>query len=102
MYDSVLIEPFSENKSWESIRVDPKTAFEPYPNPKHSRLGPQKAKNDPKIRPTINVRIQGNIENKSYSAIQVDPKNVLQPHTNPKNITLGPPKAQKKLKLGQN
>ena len=68
---------FSENKSWEFIRVDPKTAFEPYPNPKNSPLGPQKAKNDPKIMSTTNVRIQGNVENKSYSAIQVDPKNVL-------------------------
>ena len=55
-------EQFSENKSWESIR-DLKTAFEPYPNPKNSPLGPKKANNDPKIRPTINVRIQGNVEN---------------------------------------
>ena len=55
---------------------------------------PQKAKNNLKIRPKINVRIQGNIENKSYSAIQVHPKNVLQTHTTTKNITLGPQKAQ--------
>ena len=33
LYDRVGNEQFSENKSWESIRVDPKTAFEPYPNP---------------------------------------------------------------------
>ena len=30
---------------------------------------PQKAKNDPKIRLTLKVRIQGSIENKSLSAI---------------------------------
>ena len=53
----------------QSIRVNPKTAFEPYPNPKNSPLGPQKAKNYPKIRSTINVRIQGSIENESYSPI---------------------------------
>ena len=62
-------------------------------------MGPQKAKNDPKIKPTINIRIQGNVENKSYSAILVDPKKVLQPHTNPKNITLGPQKGQNNPKL---
>ena len=54
---------------FESIRVDPKTAFDSYTNPKNSPLGPQKAKNYPKIRSTINVRIQGSIENESYSAI---------------------------------
>ena len=52
LYDRVRNEQFSENKSWESIIVDPKTAFKTYPNPKNSPLGPQKAKNDPKIRPT--------------------------------------------------
>ena len=65
----VRSEPFSENKSLESIRLDPKTAFEPYTNPKNSPLGPLKAKNDPKIRSTINVRIQVSIENESYSPI---------------------------------
>ena len=55
---------FSENISWESIR---ETAFEPYPNPKNSPLGPQKVKNDPKIKSKSNVRIEGNIENESCS-----------------------------------
>jgi len=30
--------------------VDPKTVVKPYPNPKNSPLGPQKIKNDPKIK----------------------------------------------------
>ena len=37
--------------------VDPKTVFEPYPNPKNSPLGLQKVKNDPKIKSKSNVRI---------------------------------------------
>ena len=41
----VKIEVSIEKKSWESIRVDPKTAFRPYPNSKNSLFGPQKAKN---------------------------------------------------------
>ena len=40
----------SENKSYQSILGDPKTVFEPYPNPKNSPLGPQKVKNYPKIK----------------------------------------------------
>ena len=46
---------------------DPKTVFEPYPNPKNSPLGPQKVKNDPKIKSKSNVRIERNKENESYS-----------------------------------
>ena len=36
---------------------DPKKVLEPYPNPKNSPLGPQKVKNDPKIKSKSNVRI---------------------------------------------
>ena len=44
---------------------DPKIVFEPYPNPKNSPLGPQTVKNDPKIEPKLNVRVEGNKENES-------------------------------------
>ena len=45
----------------------PKTVVEPYPNPKNSPLGPQKVKNDPKIKSNSKVRIERNIENESCS-----------------------------------
>ena len=47
--------------------LTPKTVFDPFPNPKYSPLGPQKVKNDPKIKSKSNVRIEGNIENESCS-----------------------------------
>ena len=34
--------------------------FEHFPNPKNSPLGPQKVKNDPKIKSKANVRIGRN------------------------------------------
>ena len=43
--------------SYQSILADPKKVFEPYPKPKNSSLGPQKVKNDPKIKSKSNVRI---------------------------------------------
>ena len=46
---------------------DPKTVFEPYPNPKNSPLGPKNIKNDPKIQSKSNIRIERSKENKSYS-----------------------------------
>ena len=42
----------------------PQNSFEPYPNPKNSRFGPQKVKNDPKIKSKSKVRIEGTIEKK--------------------------------------
>ena len=33
-----------DNKSCSTTLVDPKTFFEPYPDPKNSPLGPQKVK----------------------------------------------------------
>ena len=41
--------------------------FKSYPNPKYSPLGPQKVKNNPKIKVQSNVRIEENIENESCS-----------------------------------
>ena len=49
-------QPQQQNNHY-SILGDPKTVFEPYRNPKNSPLGPQKVKNDPKIKSKSNVRI---------------------------------------------
>ena len=57
LHDRAEIEQNSENKSCQSILGDPKTVFEPCPNPKNTPLGPQKVKNDPKIKSKSNVRI---------------------------------------------
>ena len=67
LHDREEIEQYYENKSYQSILGDPKTVFEPYPNPKNSPLGPQKVKNEPKIKSKSNVKIEGNIENESCS-----------------------------------
>ena len=45
----------------------PQNSFRTLPQPKNSLLGPQKVKNDPKIKSKSNVRIEGNIENESCS-----------------------------------
>ena len=53
----------SELKKSEKMKVvqlDPKTIFDP----KNSPIGPQKFKNNPKIKSRLNVRNQVNIENK--------------------------------------
>ena len=47
LHDRAEIEQNSENKSHYSILGDPKTVFEPYPNPKNNPLVPQKVKNEP-------------------------------------------------------
>ena len=67
LHDRAEKEQNSENNSYQSILGDPKTVFEPYPNPKNSPLGPQKVKNDPKIKPKLNIRIERNKEIESCS-----------------------------------
>ena len=57
LHDRAKLEQNSENKSYQSTLGDPKTVFESYPNPKNGPLGPQKVKNDPKIKSKSNVRI---------------------------------------------
>ena len=42
-------------------------SVEPYPDPKNSPLGPQKVKNDHKIKSKLNVRFDRYKENKSCS-----------------------------------
>ena len=63
-------------------------------DPQTSPLGPQKDKNDPKIKPNSNVRIQGIIENESCSTTRVDSKMVFEPNIEPKNRPLGPEKVK--------
>ena len=57
----------------------PQNSFEPNPDPKNSPLGPQKVKNDPKIKSKSKVRIQEDIENKSCSATWGDSQTVFEP-----------------------
>ena len=60
----------SELKETKKMKVvqphnsDPKTIVKSYSNPKKSPLGPQKVKNDPKIKSKSSVRIEANIEMK--------------------------------------
>ena len=49
-----------------------KKVFEPYPDPKNSPAGPQKADVDPKIKSKPKVRIERTIENKSCSPTPTD------------------------------
>ena len=54
---NVRIERNRENESCSTTWVDPKTDFEPCPDPKNSSLGPKKVKNDPKIKSKLKIRI---------------------------------------------
>ena len=65
----------------------------------NSQLGPQKVKNDPKIKSKSNVRIEGNIENESCSTTWEDPKTVFGPYNNPKKSPLGPQKVKNDPKI---
>ena len=56
-------------KFFSTTLIDPKAVFETYPNLKNSPLGPEKVKNDPKIKSNSKVRIERNIENESCSTI---------------------------------
>ena len=62
-----------EDKSCSTTWLGPKIVFESQKSP----LGPQKVKNDPKIKSKSKVRIEENIENKSYSTSWVVPKTVF-------------------------
>ena len=55
---NVRIERNKENESCSTTRLDHKTVFEHYPDPKNSSLGPQKVKNGPKIKSKLKVRIE--------------------------------------------
>ena len=66
---------------------------------KNSPMGPQKEKNDPKIKYKSKVRIEETIENKSCSTTWVDPKTVLELYPDPKNSSLGPKKVKNEPKI---
>ena len=80
----VRMEGIIKNESCSSTWVDPKTAYEPFPNPKNRPLGPQKVKSDHKIQSKVNVRIERHKENESCSTTLEDPKTVVEPYPNPK------------------
>ena len=85
------------------MKLDPKTVFWPYRNPKNSPLGPPKVKNDSKIKSKLNARIEKKPkENESCSTTWVDPKTVFELYPNPKNSPLGPKKSKMAPKLSQN
>ena len=69
------------------------------PQPKNSLLGPQKVKNDPKIKSKSNVKIDDNIENESCATTWVDPKKPFEHFPNPKNSPLGPQKVKNDPKI---
>ena len=76
----------------------PQNSFEIVPRPKNSQLGPQKVKNDPKIKLSSKFSFEENMKNKSFSTTWVDPKIVFELYPNPKNSQLG----QQKVKNPQN
>ena len=69
---------------WFIQMSSPKRVFELFLNPKNIPIGPQKVKNDPKIKSKLNIRIERNKDNKSCSTIWVDLKTVVEPYSNPK------------------
>ena len=88
-----------ENESYSTTWVDPKTVVKPYFYPQTSRLGPQKDRNDHKIKSKSKVRIEESIGNKSGSTIWVYPKTVVETYPNPKNSPLGPQKVNNEPKI---
>merc|ERR1712236_775 len=80
----------------------PQNSFKTLPRPNNSLLGPQKVKNDPKLKSKSNVRIQGNIENESCSTTLVDPKTVVEPYSDHKTSPLGPQKEKNDPKIKSN
>ena len=91
-----------QNESWTTTWIDPKTVFEPYPKPKNSPLGPQKVKNNPKIKYKSNVRIKGYIENESCSTTWVEPKTVVEPYSDPQTSPFEPQKDKNDPKIKSN
>ena len=70
----------------------PQNGFWTFNNPKNSPLGPQKVKNDPRIKSKSNVRFERNKEDESCSNTWVDHKTVFEPYPNPRIAHLGPKK----------
>ena len=71
-----------ENKSCSNTLVDPKTVFEPYPDPKNSSLGPH---NNWKMMPKSSKNQKLDL-NKSCLTTSVQPKTVFEPYPDPKIV----------------
>ena len=87
------------NKCCSTTWVVLKTVVAPYSNPKISPLGPQKVKNDPKVKSKSNVRIERNKEDESCSTTWVDFKIVEDAYPNSKSSPLGPQKVKNDPKV---
>ena len=81
------------------LHVDTKNQLSNPTLTQNSQLGPQKVKNDPKIKSRSKVKIERNIENESYWTTWVDPKTIVEPHPNPKSSPLGPQKVKNDPKI---
>ena len=82
---------------WVSEKVTSREAIAS----KNSPLGPQKVKNDPKIKSKSNVRIEGNIENESCSSTWLDPENSYGTLSRPPNQPIRAQKDKNDPKLSQ-
>ena len=60
--------------------------FDPNIEPKNSPLGPQKVKNNPKIKSKEKVRIEGTIEKKVVQLHEWTPKHFLNHTSTPKYV----------------
>ena len=63
----IRIQGNKENEICSTTSVDPKTVYEPFPNPQNSPLRSKKLKNDPKTKSKVNVRIERKKENERCS-----------------------------------
>ena len=82
--------------------VDPKTVFQLYNDSKNNPLGPQKVKNNPKIKSKEKVRIEGTIEKKVVQLHEWTPYLIPGTIPRPQICLLGQQKVKNNLKLSQN
>ena len=66
--------------------VDPKTVFQLYNESKNNPLGPQKVKDNPKIKSKEKVRIEGTIEKKLFNYMSGPHTSYLEPYLDPKYV----------------
>ena len=94
-----LFELLLEKKSCWSIWLDPKTVFEPDPNPKNSLIWPRKAKQIYKSDYFL-VRMEENLQNESCSFTLVEPyySFFLLLYLDPNNSPIWPNKDKKTQK----
>ena len=80
----------------------PQNIFEPYLDPQICPLGPQKVKNNPKIKSKEKVRIEGTIEKKVVQLHEWTPYLIPGTIPRPQICLLGQQKVKNNLKLSQN